>query len=77
MLVFRKFLHTYQVHDPYINIANATQLVFTCSKSTVETLEKGLKYVQIRQCRRFGVFIVNFEHISLLFLVLLLLTMNK
>ena len=23
-----------------------TQLTFTCSKSTVETLEKGVKYVQ-------------------------------
>ena len=24
-----------------------TQLTFTCSKSTIETLEKGMKYVQI------------------------------
>ena len=31
-----------------------SQLTFTCSKSTLETLEKG-------------VFIVNFEHISYLF----------
>ena len=23
-----------------------TQLTFTCSKSTIETLEKGMKYVQ-------------------------------
>ena len=23
-----------------------TQLTFTCSKSTIETLEKGVKYVQ-------------------------------
>ena len=23
-----------------------TQLTFTCSKSTIETLEKGLKYIQ-------------------------------
>ena len=23
-----------------------TQLIFTCSKSTIETLEKGVKYVQ-------------------------------
>ena len=23
-----------------------TQLAFTCSKSTIETLEKGVKYVQ-------------------------------
>ena len=39
-----------------------TQLTFTCSKSVVETLEKGVKYVQ-SQSRRSGVFIVNFEHI--------------
>ena len=38
----------------------SSQLTFTCSKSTIETLEKGVKYV----------FIVNFEHISHLFLVL-------
>ena len=47
----------------FINIAKSllhlafyviSQLTFTCSKSTLETLEKG-------------VFIVNFEHISCLF----------
>ena len=27
----------------------ATQLTFTCSKSTVETLKKGIKYVQSLQ----------------------------
>ena len=26
-----------------------TQLTFTCSKSTIETLEKGVKYVQSQQ----------------------------
>ena len=37
----------------------------TCLNSTVETLKKGLKYVQNEQQRRrrcSGVFIVNFEH---------------
>ena len=38
-----------------------------CSKLTVKT----------RQWRRSGVFIVNIEHISYLFLVFLLLTLNK
>ena len=28
-----------------------TQLTFTCSKSSIETLEKDLKYVQIQQER--------------------------
>ena len=51
-----------------------TQLMFTCSKLTIETLEKSVKHVT--PCRS-GVFIVIFEHISQLFLVFLLLTCNK
>ena len=27
-------------------LVNSSQLTFTCSKSTIETLEKGVKYVQ-------------------------------
>ena len=46
-----------------------TQLTFTCSKSTIEIIEKGMKH-------RSGVFIVNFEHISQFLLVFLLLTLN-
>ena len=48
------------------------QPAFTCSNLTIETLEQGVKYVQ----RRSGFFIVNFEHISHLVLVFLLLTLN-
>ena len=40
-----------------------SQPAFTCSKLTIETLEQGVKYV-------------NFEHISHLVLVFLLLTLN-
>ena len=40
-----------------------------CSKLTIKTPER-------RQWRRSGVFIVNFEHISHLVLVFLLLTLN-
>ena len=40
-----------------------------CSKLTIKTLER-------RQWRRYGVFNVNFEHISQLVLVFLLLTLN-
>ena len=43
-----------------------TQLTFTSSKSTTETPEKGVKYVQ-SYLRCSDVFIVNFEHISHLF----------
>ena len=38
--------------------------------------EVNNKDTERRQWRRFGVFIVNFEHISNLALVLLLLTLN-
>ena len=48
---------------------STTQPAFTCSKLTIETLEQGVKY-------KSGVFIVNFEHISHLVLVFLLLTLN-
>ena len=49
-----------------------SQAVFTCSKLTIETLEKNceicskltMKTPKRLQWRRFGVFIVNFEHIS-------------
>ena len=41
-----------------------------CSKLTIKTTKQ-------RQLRRSGVFIVNFEHISQLFPVFLLLTLNK
>ena len=45
-------------------------------KVTKELLEKGVKYVQ-SYWRRSGVFIFNFEHISHLFLVLLLLNTSS
>ena len=41
-----------------------------CSKLTIKTPER-------RQLRRSGVFIVNFDYISHLFLVFLLLNLNK
>ena len=49
-----------------------TQLTFTCLKSRTETVEKGVKLVESS-----GVYNVNFEHISHLFLVFLFLTLNK
>ena len=48
-----------------------THQKITCSKSTIETLENGVKYVQNEQ------FFVHFEHISYLFPVFLLLTLNN
>ena len=62
-----------------------TQLTFTCSNSTIETLGKKceiyskltIKTPKRRRGRRSGVFIVNFEPISDLFLVFVLLILNK
>ena len=48
-----------------------------CSKLTIETLEQSVKYVQGCQWRGSDVFIVNFEHISHLVLVFLLLTLSR
>ena len=45
---------------------------FTCSKLTIETVEQGVKYVQVNNM----FFIVKFEYISHLALVFLLLTLN-
>ena len=63
----------------------SSQLKLTCSKSTIETIEKGVKICseltikipERRHLHRSGVFIINFEHISHLFLVFLLLTLSK
>ena len=51
-----------------INAANKYLL-----KVTIKTLEKYVKYVQNKQQRRKNDIVVNFEHISRLFLVFLLL----
>ena len=48
-----------------------TQPAITCSELTIETLDQGVKYVW----RQSTVFIVNFEHISHLIPVFLLLTL--
>ena len=32
--------------NPVVHDLTSTQLIFTCSKSTLETLEDGVKYVQ-------------------------------
>ena len=61
-----------------------TQQRFTCSKSTKGALEKGVKYLNLtiktlerRQLRRSGVFFVNCEQVSYLFLVFLLLILRR
>ena len=53
-----------------VNNRNTRARCEICSKLTINTPER-------RHWRRSGVFIVNFEHISNLVLVFLLLTLNK
>ena len=64
---------------------SATQLIFTCSKSKKRNtkqrseicLKLTIKTPERRQLNRSGDFILNFEHMSHLSLVFLLLTLNK
>ena len=56
-----------------------TQPTFTCSKFSIETLETCSDLTIKTERRQWccsGVFIVNFEHVSHLVLVFLLLTLN-
>ena len=62
-----------------------SQPAFTCSKLTTERLEQGvetcskltIKTPERNRWRRFGIFFVNFENISHLVLMFLLLTLSK
>ena len=53
-----------------VNNGNTRERCEICSELTIETPEQ-------RQWRRSDVFILNFEHISHLFLVFLLLPLNQ
>ena len=63
-----------KVHIPastsLFKVNNTRKRCKICSKLTIKTLEE-------RQLRRSGIFIVNFEYILHLFLVFLLMTLNK
>ena len=70
-LIFRKIVTSQLTfYLLKVNNRNARKKREICSKLTIKTPERC-------QWRRSGVFIVNFEHISHLFLVFLLLTLNK
>ena len=73
--LFSEIIHT------NLEILPQSQSAFTCSKLTIETQEQAVKYVTLktperRHWHRSGAFSVNFEHISHLVLVFLLLTFN-
>ena len=57
-----------------IKLASSFCKLLPSQPVTIETLEQSVKYVQ-SYCS--GVFIVNFEHISQLVLVFLLLTLSR
>ena len=69
ILKLLKSNHAANIYLFKVNNRNTRKRSEICSKLTIKTPER-------RQRRRSGVFIVNFEHISHLFLVLLLLTLN-
>ena len=65
-------LHPFSDEDIWILINELeSQSAITCSKLTIETLQQRVEW------RRSGIFIVNFEHISHLVLVFLLLTLSR
>ena len=68
---FLLFLHQFPVgiYLLKVNIRNTRTRCEICSKLTIKMPER-------RHWRHYGVFIVNFEHISHLVLVFLLLTLN-
>ena len=74
----KPFLHGFEM------VQKCYQQTFTSSKSTIETLKKVVKSVQStqqtpeqRHWRLSNAFNVNFEQISKLLLVFLLLTLNR
>ena len=74
---FKDSERLYEVFQFYYH---KSQLAFNCSKLTIETLDKVRSMFKVNnkdtKTTPFGVFIVNFEHVSHLALVFLLLTLN-
>ena len=64
------YLITFGIYIFTVNNRNTRKRCAVCSKLTIMTPEQ-------RHWRRSGVFIINFEHISHLFLVFLLLTLSR
>ena len=62
-----------------------SQPAITCSKLTIETLEQWceicskltIKTTKRRHWRRFGVFNINFEHISHLYSIVSIVTLSR
>ena len=69
-IVFRNWELPANIYLPKVKNRNTRIRCEICSKITIKTPEQ-------RQWRRSGVFMVNFEHISPLVLVFILLSLNK
>ena len=71
-LPFSEFFWLFSIHLLQCHCLQyaPSQSAITCSKLTIETIEQG-------EWRRSGIFIVNFEHISHLVLLFLLLTLTR
>ena len=72
MIIKKLFVIAFS-NDGKWRIPIISQPAFTCSKLTIETLSKEWNMIKVNNK---DIFIVNFEHISHLVLVFLLLTLN-
>ena len=54
-------------NTPLLFILLPTQLIFICSKSTIETVEKGVKYVKLTITT--GVSIFDFQQVNVIWVV--------
>ena len=70
MLKYKK----YPPPPPHLDIVDKSIQGNICSKSTIETLEKRMRYVQQQKKAERRHAFVNFKHISHLFLKFILLT---
>ena len=43
----QRFSRLLKILKSYFNVKMVSQLTFSCSKSTIKTLEEGMKYVQV------------------------------
>ena len=64
-MILRTHTHPYIYIYIYKIIAQeSTQLTIACSKSTIETLEKGLKHVQKLKIKKHPIYFTAFSTIS-------------
>ena len=70
----RKYIKYPPPPPPHLDIVDKSIQGNICSKSTIETLEKRMRYVQQQKKAERRHAFINFKHISHLFLKFILLT---